>query len=184
VLIDASSPQQIDELPGFRASYEQDKREAERDLWVDRLRVWSGWERLVGHCSADHSSGLSGQAAAMACRPEYVDTDESELTYFEASCREAGRLISLGRIPLLIISRDPTIKNPGMTGRQMEQQSVWAREQESSKSLSPLSWRVVAQGSGHMVPLDRPDVIVQETTRLVEYLRGGPFPAFGATTIE
>jgi hypothetical protein len=44
-------------------------------------------------------------------------------------------------------------------------------EQAWSKSLSPLSWRVIARHSGHMVPLDRPDVIVAEITRLVDYLR-------------
>jgi hypothetical protein len=50
-----------------------------------------------------------------------------------------------------------------------------------SKSLSPLSWRVIARNSGHMVPLDRPDVIVAEITLLIDYLRGGPAPPFGST---
>jgi pimeloyl-ACP methyl ester carboxylesterase len=47
-LIESSSPRQIDELPGFRAGYEKDKEGAKRELWDDRLRVWSGWERLLG----------------------------------------------------------------------------------------------------------------------------------------
>jgi pimeloyl-ACP methyl ester carboxylesterase len=50
-LIESSSPRQIDELPGFRASYEEDKQGAERELWEDRLRVWSGWRRLLGQCA-------------------------------------------------------------------------------------------------------------------------------------
>jgi hypothetical protein len=28
-------------------------------------------------------------------------------------------------------------------------QPMWAREQEAFKPLSPLSWRVIARGSGH-----------------------------------
>jgi pimeloyl-ACP methyl ester carboxylesterase len=185
-LIESSSPQQLDEVPGFRASYEQDKRDAKRKLWEDRLRVWSGWERLLGHCHvpAKDFPGWAGQYNAMACRPDYVDTDESELSYFEESFKQAGRLVSLGSIPLLVISRDPNLQRAGMTERQMSQQPVLAREQEAFKSLSPLSWRVIARNSGHMVPLDRPDVIVAEITRLVDYIRGGATPPFGSTEIK
>jgi len=185
-LIESSSPHQLDEVPGFRAAYEEDKRDAQRELWEDRLGVWSGWERLLGHCSvsAKDFPGWVGQYNAMACRPDYVDTDECELPYFEESFKQAGRLISFGSIPLLVISRDPNLRKAGMTERQMEQQPVLAREQEASKSLSPLSWRVIARNSGHMVPLERPDVIVAEITRLINYLRGGPAPPFGSTATE
>jgi pimeloyl-ACP methyl ester carboxylesterase len=185
-LIESSSPDQLDEVPGFRAAYEEDKRDAKRELWKDRLRVWSGWERLIGDCSvpAKDYLGWVGQYNAMACRPDYVDTDECELSYFEESFKQAGRLTSLGRIPLLVISRDSDPRKAGMTKLQMAQQPVLAREQEAFKSLSPLSWRVVARNSGHMVPLDRPDVIVAEMTRLIDYLRGGPAPPFGSTATE
>ncbi len=61
---------------------------------------------------------------------------------------------------------------------------VWSREQEGMKSLSPDSWRVIARNSGHAIHHDRPDVVVAGITRLIDYLRGGPAPPFGRTTIE
>jgi pimeloyl-ACP methyl ester carboxylesterase len=185
-LIESSSPRQIDELPGFRASYEEDRHDAKRELWEDRLRVWSGWERLLGHCnvSAKDFPGWAGQYDAMACRPDYVDTDESELNYFEESSKQAGRLVSFGSIPLLVITRDPDLRKEEQSPRALAQMPAWDREQEESKSLSPLSWRVIARNSGHMVPKDRPDVIVAEITRLVDYLRGGPAPPFGSTATK
>jgi pimeloyl-ACP methyl ester carboxylesterase len=186
-LIDASSPQQIEELPGWRASYENDKQDQQRELPWDNLRVWSGWDRLLGHCHFTPSKkdeSFAGQYQAMQCRPGYVDTDESELTDFEQSSKEATRLESFGKIPLLIISQDTGLCSPGMTTNQLAQNPVWEREQEESKSLSPLSWRVIAHGSGHMVPLNRPDVIIVESTRLINYLRGGPTPQFGSTVTE
>lgn len=61
---------------------------------------------------------------------------------------------------------------------------VWVREQEAVKSLSPLSWRVIARGAGHGVQHDRLDVVVAEMTCLIGYLRGGPTPPFGSTVIE
>ncbi len=184
-LIESSSPRQIDELPGFRASYEKDKQDAKLELWEDRLRVWSGWERLIGQChvNAEKFPGWAGQYDAMACRPDYVDTDECELNYFEESSKQAGRLTSFGRIPLLIITRDPDFRE-GISPRGVAQIPVWEREQEGSKSLSPLNWRVIARQSGHMVPLDRPEVIVTEMTNLIAYLRGGPAPPFGSTATK
>jgi pimeloyl-ACP methyl ester carboxylesterase len=184
-LIESSFPRQIDELPGFRAAYEEDKQDAKRELWEDRLRVWSGWQRLLGQCSVQPEKfpGWAGQYDAMACRPNYVDTDESELNYFEATSQQSGRLMSFGDIPLLVITRDPDLRE-GMSARGVAQNPVWEAEQEGSKSLSPLSWRVIARNAGHMVPLDRPDVIVAEMTRLIDYLRGGPAPPFGSTATK
>jgi pimeloyl-ACP methyl ester carboxylesterase len=175
-LIDSSSPRQIDELPGFRASYEEDRREAHQALWKDRLLVWSGWERLLGHCE----SGTD----ATDCRPAYVDMDEDELPYFEKSSQQAGRLKSFGNIPLLVITRDTNAKNSGSTTEDVAGNAVWDREQEASKALSLLSWRVIARGSGHIVPVDRPDVVILEMTRLIVYLRGGPAPPFGTTITD
>jgi pimeloyl-ACP methyl ester carboxylesterase len=172
-LIESSSPQQIDELPGFRASWEEDKRDAQRKLWEDRLHVWSGWERLLGHCTS--------RTNAVDCRPGYVDMDANELPYFEESSQQAGRLKSFGNVPLLIVTGEKEIM-AGNTAEDSVQGAVWDREQEASKSLSPLSWRVIARGSGHIVPIDRPDVVIAEITRMISYLRGGPEPPFGSTT--
>ena len=46
MLIESSSPRQIDELPGFRATYEEDKRQAKWELWKDRLRVCRPKKRI------------------------------------------------------------------------------------------------------------------------------------------
>lgn len=181
-LIESSSPRQIDELPGFRASYEEDKRDAKHELWEDRLRVWFGWERLLGRCSvsAKDFGSWKGQYDAMACRPDYVDTDESELDYFEESSKQAGKLTSFGNIPLLVITRDPNVR-AGMTSRGIAQIPVWQAEQESSKSLSSLSWQVIARNSGHMVPHDRPELVIAQLELLIKYLRGQSEPPFGST---
>ena len=116
----------------------------------------------------------------MACRPDYVDTDESELDYFEESSKQAGKLTSFGNIPLLVITRDPNVR-AGMTSRGIAQIPVWQAEQESSKSLSSLSWQVIARNSGHMVPHDRPELVIAQLELLIKYLRGQSEPHFGST---
>src|ERR1051326_1219623 len=99
VMIDSSSPQQLDELPGARALYGQEKRDFPRQLFWERLRVWSGWERLTGNCHDEPSKELqylTGQYNAVQCRPAYVGADDSEFIYFEQICNQAGRLKSFG----------------------------------------------------------------------------------------
>jgi len=187
VLIDSSSPQQIDELPGWRQSYEADKHDFERQLRWEKLRVWSGWERLMGNCHDTPSKELqylAGQYNAEMCRPEYVGGEDSEFIYFETTCKQAARLTSFGNVPPLILSQDPDRQSKGMKANDIAELPVWAREQERLQSLSPLSWRVIARGSGHGVQHDRLDVVVAELTRLVAYLRGGPAPPYGTTAIE
>lgn len=187
VLVDSSSPQQLDELPGERASYEREKRAYGRKLLWEKLRVWSGWDRLMGDCRDVPSKELqylAGQYDATMCRPAYVGGEDIEFMDFEKTCNQAGRLKNFGNVPLLIISRDPGSQGVKMTEHEIAAERAWDREQEASKSLSPLSWRVIARGAGHGVHHDRLDLVVAKMTVLIRYLRGGPAPPFGSTVIE
>lgn len=116
--------------------------------------------------------------------PEYVGGEDAEFLYFETTSKQAARLTSFGNVPLLLISQDPDRQWDGMTAKAIVELPVWSREQQALKSLSPLSWRVIARGAGHGVQHDRLDVVVAEMTGLIGYLRGGPTPPFGSTVIE
>jgi pimeloyl-ACP methyl ester carboxylesterase len=186
-LIDSASPHQIDNLPGFRASYDADRRNATYDLMWEKLRVWSGWERLTGHCRArvpQDVAVMAGQYNAQQCRPEYVGGDLGEFMDLETAMKQASRLTTFGNIPLLILSQDTNRNTGGMKPIQIADLPVWAREQRALMSLSPLSWHVIARGSAHEIYHDRPDVVVAEISRLILYLRGGPSPPFGSTMTE
>ena len=186
-LIDASSPHQLDELPGWRASYEKQKAQRGRQLLKERWAVWSGWERLMGRCNDEPSpelQDLAGQYNALMCRPGYVGGDESEFMDFETTSSQAGRLASFGNLPLLIISRDTGLSSEARDADAIAADSVWDREQEGFKKLSPLSWRVIARGAGHGVHHDRLDLVVSQIATLVRTVRGGPTPPYGRTVIE
>jgi pimeloyl-ACP methyl ester carboxylesterase len=187
VMADSASPHQIDDLPGFRASYDADKRNAALDLFWEELRVWSGWDRLTGHCHAivpKDMAFMAGQYNAQQCRPDYAGGDVGEFLDLDAAMSQAGRLTTFGKIPLLIISQDTNRSTEGMRPIQIAGLPVWAREQQALMSLSPISWHVIARGSRHEIYHDRPDVLVAEISRLIVYLRGGSAPPFGTTAIE
>ena len=187
VLIDSSSPQQIDELPEWRADYEKSRREFGRQLLWQRLKVWSGFERLAGRCHDQPSKELeylSGQYDALMCRPAFVGGEDSEFMYFETTCKQAGRLNTFGEKPVLVLSRDTEGESKGASPATIASAKVWDAEQEQSKLLSKLSWRVVAKGAGHGIHHDRLDLVVSEMTGLIEYLHGNTTPPFGGTVVE
>jgi pimeloyl-ACP methyl ester carboxylesterase len=170
VLVDSASPQQMDELPGFRASYEEDKRNAMSDLHWEELRVWSGWDRLTGHCRArvpKDVAFIAGQYNAQQCHPDYEGGDLGEFLDLDDALKQAARLTSFGEIPLLILTRDTGKIQSGMSHDAIAGIAVWEHEQEALKSLSPQSWRVIARGAGHQIYHDRPDVVVVEISRLI-----------------
>jgi hypothetical protein len=111
-----------------------------RQLGWEKLRVWSGWERLMGRCHNAPSKELqylAGQYDAEMCRPEYVGGEDAEFMYFETTCKQAARLTSFGNVPLLIVSQDPDRPREQMKADAIAELPVWAREQETLKSLSP-----------------------------------------------
>jgi pimeloyl-ACP methyl ester carboxylesterase len=195
-LIESSFPRQLDALPGARDSYEAEKRELPKQYRWERLRVWTGWERVMGRCTngpsrelvqslpPDELARLTSLYVAKTCRPAFIGGEIGEVLGFDASTQEAARLTSFGQVPLLIMTEDADRRSKDATPSDAVEAAVWDREQEEQKRLSPLSWRVVARSSGHAMHHDRPDAVVAEMTRLIEYLRGGPMPPFGLTSRE
>ena len=187
-LLDASSPNQVNELPGSRAWFDGEKAKRPRAVKWERLKVWSGWQRLMGRCHEDGvPTSLEPYRAAMDaedCRPGWVGGDLGEFLNFEVSGREAERLSSLGERPLLVMSQDPDRSKQGWTADAIAAQPIWFREQEALKALSKRSWRVVAKGAPHHVHQSRPELVVGEIGRLVMFLRGGTAPPWGTTVTE
>jgi pimeloyl-ACP methyl ester carboxylesterase len=183
VLIDSTSPQQFDE-PGESRAFQKFLRESPRRLFWEKVRVWSGLQRLTGRCKGRPPmdlANMSGQYDAEKCRPQYIGADFGDYVDLEVAAKQAGRLTSLGSKPLLILSRDPDQRTNRMTREDENELAAWDREQEELKSLSRMSRRVIARGSGHEIIHARPDVFLAEMSGLVTCLRGGEAPQFGIT---
>ena len=185
--LDASFPTQVDELPGQRQWYDAERPRRARAARWEKLRTALGWQRLTGKCHDDVPASLErlrGAYDAEMCRTSYVGADLPEWFDFEKSGHEAGRLTSFGDLPLVVISQDPERDKKGWDQQAIAAQPVWAHEQDELAAMSTRSWHVVARGSGHHIHQERPEVVVGELTRLVNYIRGGPAPEFGSITVK
>jgi pimeloyl-ACP methyl ester carboxylesterase len=119
-------------------------------------------------------------------RAAYVGTVWSGSKHFEAAKREtlalpesfaavrARQIQSLGDIPLIVISagRPAITAGHGISEADAEQFKVLAAELHTEMAaLSPRGKRVIAEESGHYVPVDQPQVVVDAIREVVEAAR-------------
>jgi pimeloyl-ACP methyl ester carboxylesterase len=122
VLVDSSTPQQIQAIPGSTYSAELIKQK-HREVTLEWWKEASGWALLTGECEAAVEPGLeaySDFARAETCRPSYATSWRGEADQFWKSAEEAARARCCNDLPLLIISqirRILKVANPRQSGR-------------------------------------------------------------------
>ena len=104
---------------------------------------------------------ISDLKQALTCRSQFLETILEEDAAFPEAANQVRTITSLGIIPLVVIARDTT----GPRNRTGE--AKHGGQQRGLAKLSTNSSFVVAEGSGHDVPLARPDVIVEAVKSLL-----------------
>jgi pimeloyl-ACP methyl ester carboxylesterase len=161
-------------------------------LWESILQMRAaaivGYPRLKGDCAkpdAAVDATLDRDTAAKIgedlCHVHYKAV-QAEYDSFDASGLETVHTGPFGDMPILVMSQDTTMQfsssNP--TAREREFASVWNDLQENLKNLSTHGRRIIAQGSGHNITLERPDVIEREVPRFIEEIRSGEIRGSGS----
>jgi len=150
VLVDASLPDMMARL-----------------RWQDRARlrlmqaaIPFGLPRWRGWCGSAAHEEIRGLKQAISCRSSLFETFYREWSSFPQSATEIRAITSIGSIPLIVITRDPSVA--GNSSREM----TWNRLQRERVKLSSNSVFEVAAGSGHDVPMKRPDVITAAVRKI------------------
>jgi pimeloyl-ACP methyl ester carboxylesterase len=114
------------------------------------------------------SPGDAERLRALIATVKAVDAILAELDTIEgihAEARKSG-ITTLGDIPLVVITHGvappPFPAELGITDEDMRPyEQTWGELQEELAGLSPRGRVVVAEGAGHMIHHERPDVVVQ-----------------------
>ena len=132
-------------------------------LWL-RFMQWTeplGLPRLRGWC-AEGPPEMKAESEAAYCRARVYAAYYQEHAQLAQGGAEVRALTSLGDMPLIVISRDPSLNhNPAEENGHMA-------DQEAMEKLSSNGRLVIAKRSGHDVPGMRPDVIVDAIRSLAE----------------
>lgn len=117
------------------------------------LPRWRGW------CGGRAPRDLRGVKQAISCRSTLYRTFYRENASLAASAEEIRGIRTLGKVPVIVIARDPSIPNSG-------DRAHWELIQKEKLGLSTESELIVAAGSGHDIPLRRPDLIISAVKKL------------------
>jgi len=151
VLVDGARPESLRQIPGR--------------LWVRMMEITMpfGLPRWRGWCEGGPAE-IAAEKAVHSCRSQYLTTIQQEDSNFPQTAAEMRGISSLRNIPLVVIARDPGRgQNPAAETRNIQRQ-------RESATLSTNSVFIVAEGSGHDVPLARPDLIVKAVQDLIRPL--------------
>jgi pimeloyl-ACP methyl ester carboxylesterase len=96
-------------------------------------------------------------------RPDYWATASSELANIKKSFEEVRSVTSLGSLPLIVLSQGS--QDSKMSDERFQQ---WESLQLDLTKLSSNSQRIIAENSGHFVPLDQPELVISAVQRLIE----------------
>jgi len=118
------------------------------------LPRWRGW------CGGAAPPDLRGLKQAISCRRTLFRTFYRENESLTASAAEVRSITTLGGVPLIVIARDPSVPYAGERAR-------WELIQKQKLALSTKGELIVATGSGHDIPLRRPDLIITAVKKLV-----------------
>ncbi|MHC8441702.1 MAG: alpha/beta fold hydrolase [Candidatus Eutrophobiaceae bacterium] len=163
ILVDASHPDQFESLPEL--PMEREKREMMDFLpnrrWMSIVSVDSV-RRVFPERIANTVILLMGQPKAL-----YTHRREAQMFRYNGALLKQDW--NFPPFLLRVISRGRREWGDDPRGEYLE--TAWIGMQRKLGELSPHGRLVVASGSGHMVPLERPDVVVREIKELVDEWR-------------
>lgn len=184
VFIDGATPLQDGRIPRALLKIQQAQR---REMPWQKVLMTLGWYRFRGDCTSI-PPGLEAYSAwikADSCVPSQIDAIEQELDAEQASGEETVHAGPFGKLPVLILSRDPSVLPPNWPASVAKANAVvWSQMQEEAKNLSSNSRRIIAKGSGHYIQYDRPDLVNRQITSFIVMIRNHRLFADKHSTVE
>jgi pimeloyl-ACP methyl ester carboxylesterase len=105
-------------------------------------------------------------------QPKYFQSNLDELAAIAESDKQLSATGSLGEIPLTVIRHGIPEMFAGMPADQAKQaEKVWQELQGDLAKLSSNSQMLVAEKSGHGIPIDQPGLVVDAIRQMVETVR-------------
>jgi len=95
--------------------------------------------------------------------PAFFETAQGEMQLMGESCKQVREIGKLGDLPLVVLTAENSqdIESLRSVPTAFEQTRIaWQSLQDELASLSTNSTHLIAEGSGHFIHLDRPDLVV------------------------
>jgi pimeloyl-ACP methyl ester carboxylesterase len=143
------------------------------DHFKSQLSMRVGLPRILHQCGWTNSFRPAALIPflpvmeARDCRSSPWDTADAELAALPETAKEVANSGSLGVLPLIVLSQQPGLRSPDNPRANQETDALWEQMQKELTALSTNGRRIVAQGSGHYIQIQRPDLVIAAIRELV-----------------
>jgi pimeloyl-ACP methyl ester carboxylesterase len=165
ILVDASHPDQENRLPPELKDLEGSALREEEFL---EYTMPFGLPRLIALCDDDQAQ------RAAECNFHSAREIVAELKAVGESSAQTSATVSLGDMPLVVLSHDPekpSSEFPPDLAKPIN--DAWEKMQEEMAHLSSRGTQRIVKNSAHYIQIDQPQVVIDAVHGVVEQVRQG-----------
>jgi len=184
VLVDSSQEDQESRMtPGLQAFMQEQKKQLKSQMSLAPLLIYSGLARLTTSLEgpASLSPEIKRELRYLELQTEYIRATGSEMLFFDESADQVRMAGDLGDLPLIVLTAGKTAEEglpKNLDKKELQAfQEIWINElQVKEAHLSMRGKQVIVAESDHMIPIEKPQTIVEATREIVEGLKLAPKP--------
>ncbi|MBN2149157.1 MAG: alpha/beta hydrolase [Anaerolineales bacterium] len=174
ILVDAAHEEQLTRLP---ADYIQITNQQDSYLSVVGFLARFGILRLIGKAAGEQAlpphieklpENVQDMYVTMISHPSYFDASLGEIKALQETCDQVAETGDLGDLPLVVLTAGnsidaETLQAIGLPADYPVDQihAIWLLLQDELAALSTNSTHIIAEGSGHAIHIDRPDLVIE-----------------------
>ena len=185
VLVDASHEDQEQLMPPSLRKLTQDQvRQLDSQKHLMPILILFGIARLTAGDEGDSklSKDFRDKMKYLQLQTKFIDAAFSEIKSFAESAEEVRRTGNLGERPLVVLTAGKDLKAKelpkGVSVEDMREfGKTWVNDlQVRQARLSTRGQQVVVPDSTHMIPMERPDAVVNAIREVCDAVQAGPGP--------
>ena len=171
VLVESTHPDLSNRLPAsIKAASDNAQRQRERQVLFAPLMWRLGIARLMARREIDdpHEDFSDRENAYLSLQPKFIDAVTRESGALNESNNEVRASGTLGDKPLIVLTAGEGFLGIPVQEKDLEDiRSIWINElQVQLAHLSSQGKRIMVPDSDHMIPQERPDVIVNAVNEM------------------
>ncbi len=179
VLVDTSHEDQVSRLPpGLQKLMADQNEKLRKETQLAPWLIHTGFARLTSSLEAPASLSLEKRREFryLELQTKYVDATASEMALFENSAAQVRKAGDLGNRPLIVLSAGKAAEEglpKSVSKKEMSEfQQTWIHDlQVRETHLSTKGKQIVVEDSDHMIPIERPQPIIDATREVIEAIR-------------
>jgi pimeloyl-ACP methyl ester carboxylesterase len=131
-------------------------------------------ELCIGEVGPNYSEEIRATERRLASEPHRVKAWVSEMrnVWRESADQVREAIRPLGSIPLVLLTKSPSLPAPNETSElRAQKNAILSRQQEETIALSSNGRSVLIEGAGHYIQIDKPSAVIEAVVEVLSDAR-------------